>query len=83
MFWNILALLIVIVMILILFGLVKRFVVLVLNSLIGLFALQGFNLLFAQNNPVVINFWSVLITAIGGIIGFAVVVAFHFLGVAF
>jgi hypothetical protein len=81
MFWIILALLIVITLTLIFFSLVKRLVILVLNSLIGLFALMGFNLLFSQAIP--INFWTVLLTAIGGIIGFTIVLVAHFLGIAF
>ena len=64
-----------------LFKIIKSVFILILNSVIGLFALIGFNHLFSSD--ITINFWSVIITAIGGLIGFAVVVAVHFLGIAF
>jgi len=81
MFWEILALLIVVFLVIIFFALVKRVFILVINSVIGLFALIGFNFLFDVG--IKINFWSVLITAIGGIFGFIIVLAAHFLGIAF
>ncbi len=33
--------------------------------------------------PVVINIWSILISAIGGILGLIIVLILHFLGIAF
>ena len=81
MFWEILALLIVVCFVLIFFALVKRVFILAINSVIGLFALIGFNFLFDVG--IKINFWSVLITAIGGIFGFIIVLAAHFIGIAF
>ncbi|MFH1400141.1 MAG: pro-sigmaK processing inhibitor BofA family protein [Nanoarchaeota archaeon] len=60
------------------FKLTKKIFVLALNSLIGVFALFGFNQLLDAN--VHINFWSVIITAIGGIFGFAAVLILHYAG---
>jgi hypothetical protein len=59
----------------------RKMIVLLVNSLIGIFALLGFNLVFSAS--VQINFWSVLITAVGGVIGFMVVLLAHFLSIAF
>ncbi len=59
----------------------KRFLFLIVNSIIGLFALIGFNQVFGSG--VEINVWSLLITGIGGILGFGIVIALHFLGLAF
>lgn len=58
----------------------KRFIWLAINSLIGLFALMGWNLLFT---PVTINVWSVLLVAIFGIFGLIAVVLLHVFGWAF
>jgi hypothetical protein len=33
--------------------------------------------------PVIINIWSILISAIGGIVGVLIVLVLHFLGIAF
>lgn len=51
-----------------------------LNTVIGFFALFGWNVLFS---PLKINFLSVLIVAIGGIFGLAIVAILHFLGIYF
>lgn len=59
---------------------VKRLLWLAINSVVGIFALLGWNALFT---PVVINVWSVLFVAIGGILGLIVVVVLHILGIAF
>jgi hypothetical protein len=48
---------------------------------VGLLAFFGFNHLF--NADLAINVWSVLIVAVGGSIGFVVVVVLHYLGLAF
>jgi hypothetical protein len=81
MLWEIIALVIVIILVVLFFWLIKKTFILAINSVIGLFALFGFNFLF--NAGIEINIWSVLITAIGGIIGFIIIVAAHFLHIAF
>jgi len=83
MLWwkGLLALIVIVLIVLFLFRVFKKVFIFIINSVIGLFALFGFNYLF--NVGVTINFWSVIITAIGGIIGFAVVVGMHYLGWAF
>lgn len=60
--------------------LLRKILVLVVNSVIGFFALFAAKLVLPD---LVINVWSVLITAIGGILGFIIVLALHLLGVAF
>ena len=81
MFKELLILIIVVLIILLVFNLVKKVFILIINSIIGIFALIGFNILFHAN--ITINFWSVIITAIGGLIGFAIVIGCHYLGWAF
>jgi hypothetical protein len=73
-------LIIVVVLLVLAWFFAKRFIWLAVNSLVGLFALMGWNLLFT---PVTINLWSVLLVAIFGIFGLIAVVALHFLGWAF
>jgi len=81
MWGGLLALIVVVLIIILLVKVVKKIFIFMLNSVIGIFALIGFNVLFHAG--VTINFWSVIITAIGGIIGFAIVVGAHYLGWAF
>jgi hypothetical protein len=81
MWWGLLALIIVIVLVLLFIFFVKKIFILVINSIIGLFALIGFN--YLTNAGIGINFWSVVITAIGGIIGFIIVLIAHYLHIAF
>lgn len=81
MFKELLILIIVVLIILLVFNLVKKVFIFIINSIIGIFALIGFNTLFHAN--ITINFWSVIITAIGGLVGFVVVVGCHYLGWAF
>ena len=81
MWQGLLALIVVVLIIIFLFKIVKRVFILIINSVVGIFALIGFNSIFHAG--VTINFWSVIITAIGGIIGFAIVVGAHYLGWAF
>ncbi|MBN2142112.1 pro-sigmaK processing inhibitor BofA family protein [Candidatus Woesearchaeota archaeon] len=81
MLTEIIALVVVVCIMLLVWKLIKSILFLVLNSVVGFFALFGFNYLFGTS--VAINGWSVVITAIGGIIGFMVVVGCHFLGWAF
>jgi len=59
----------------------KKVIFLILNSIVGLLALFGFNSLF--NAEVAINIWSVLVAGIGGSIGFVVIIILHYLGLAF
>ncbi len=81
MWWELLALLVVICIVILIYVLVKNVLLIVLNSAIGFFALFGFNYLFNAN--IAINFWSVVISAVGGIFGFVIVVGCHYLGWAF
>ncbi len=78
MLWEIIALLVVVCIIILAFMIIRNVLFFLINSVIGFFALFGFNYLF--NAGVTINFWSVVITAVGGIIGFIVVVGLHYLG---
>ena len=55
---------------------IKKMFWFLFNSIIGLFALMGWNVLFT---PVKINFFSVVLVAVGGIFGLAAVVILHFL----
>ena len=61
-------------------SILKRVLILIVNSIIGFFALFAASLLLPQ---LAINLWSVLIIAIGGIIGFIAVILLHVIGVAF
>lgn len=78
---ELVTLIIVILIIVFIFKFLKRVIFLILNSIVGLLALFGFNTLFESTIP--INFWSVLVTGIGGTIGFVVILVLHFLGIAF
>ena len=53
---------------------------LIVNSIIGFLALLFTRLILPD---LAINIWSVLITAIGGVPGYLIVVIFHILGIAF
>ena len=55
--------------------------VLGINSIIGFFALYAVKAWLLPS--LVINFWSVIVVAIFGIIGFIVVLVLHLLGAAF
>lgn len=57
----------------------RRAVKLLINSLIGFFALWITKNLFLPE--LVINLWSILLTAFFGILGFFLVLIGHFLGV--
>lgn len=59
---------------------VKNIVKILFNSLIGFFALIAAALFLPD---LVINIWSVLIVAFGGIFGFIAVILLHLLGWAF
>ncbi len=58
----------------------KKFFMLVINSIIGFFALFAVKLLLPA---LVINLWSILFVAIGGIFGLLAVIILHLIGVAF
>jgi hypothetical protein len=82
MLWGeILALLVVASITILAFIVIGNVLRLALNCVIGFFALFGFNYLF--NASIAINFWSVIFIAVGGIIGFSVVVGCHYLAWAF
>jgi len=81
MLWELLMLLVVISIIIVIFMVLKNVFILILNSVIGFFALYAVQAWVMPSLE--INFWSVMITAIGGIIGFIVVVGSHLLGWAF
>jgi hypothetical protein len=81
MIWPLIALVAVIVIVILIYMVLRNVILLAINSVIGFFALFGFNYVFGTD--VQINIWSVLITVIGGVIGFAIVVVSHFLGWAF
>ncbi|MBC8501215.1 MAG: pro-sigmaK processing inhibitor BofA family protein [Nanoarchaeota archaeon] len=77
-----LAILIIVAFVMVLiFKFFKKVIFLILNSIVGLLALFGFNSLF--NAEVSINIWSVLVAGIGGSIGFVVIIILHYLGLAF
>lgn len=57
----------------------KKAIKLLINSAIGFFALWLTKVILIKT--LVINIWSVLIVAIGGIIGYFVVIILHFFGV--
>ena len=78
---NIITLMIVIFLVFILFKLVKSVTFLLINSVIGFFALYGINIFLT--NPIPINFWSVLIVVIGGVFGLIIELILHFLKIAF
>jgi len=58
----------------------RKLLVLVINSVIGFFALFAAKLILPD---LAINFWTIIITAVGGIIGFLAVILLHIFGVAF
>ncbi|MFH1072680.1 MAG: pro-sigmaK processing inhibitor BofA family protein [Nanoarchaeota archaeon] len=78
---NVLGIILMVLIVVVLFFIVKKIILLALNSVIGIFALIGWNVLF--DSTVHIGFWSVIITAIGGIFGFAFVLAMHYLKLGF
>lgn len=78
---QIITLIIVIVLVVLLFSFVKNIFFLIINSVIGFFALYGIN--FFLSDPIPINFWSVIIVAVGGVFGLVIELILHFLGWAF
>ena len=78
---ELLALLLIAILVILLFKIFKKIIIFIFNAIIGLLALFAFN--FVTGAHVVINFWSVVIVAIGGLIGFIVVILLYLLRVAF
>lgn len=60
---------------------IKYALALAINSVIGFFALHAVKEFFLSE--LIINIWSVLFVAIGGIIGFGIVLAMHGIGIWF
>lgn len=54
---------------------------LLVNAVVGVVVLWILGLFISP--PVIINLWSVLIAAIGGLPGVVIVIVLHFLGIAF
>lgn len=83
--WGYFTILIIIVAIILVLGFfwwgIKRALFLAINSVIGFFALYAVNVYWLKE--LVINFWSVIITAILGIFGLIGVIILHLLGLAF
>jgi inhibitor of the pro-sigma K processing machinery len=78
---EIIGLILAIIILVVLFRVVKNIGALIVNAVIGVVILWLLNLFLSP--PVVINIWSVLISAIGGILGVIIVLLLHFLGIAF
>ncbi len=78
---EILGLILAIIIVIVLFRVARNIPALIGNAVIGVIILVILNLFVSP--PVVINIWSILISAIGGIAGVIIVVVFHFLGIAF
>lgn len=79
--WIIIGLILAVLFIGLLWWLVKKGIILAINSAIGFFAL--FLLQYTLMPTLIINLWSVLIVAIGGIFGLIVVLVLHWSGLAF
>lgn len=78
---EILGLILAIIIVIVLFRVARNIPALIGNAVIGVIILVILNLFLSP--PVVINIWSILISAIGGIAGVIIVVVLHFLGIAF
>jgi len=81
MIGEIVGLILAIIVAVVLFKVLKSLPGLIVNAVIGVVILWILNLFLSP--PVAINIWSVLISAIGGLPGVIIVVALHFLGIAF
>jgi len=83
--WGYLTILIIIVAIILILGFfwwgIKRALFLAINSVIGFFALYAVQAWWLKD--LVINFWSVILTAILGLLGLITVVVLHLIGLAF
>jgi inhibitor of the pro-sigma K processing machinery len=78
---EIIGLIIAIAILYVLFRVIGNIGALIVNAVIGIIILVLLNLFLSP--PVVINIWSILISAIGGIVGVLIVLVLHFLGIAF
>lgn len=78
---EIIGLILAIIILVVLFRVVKNIPALIGNAILGIIILVVLNLFLSP--PVVINIWSILISAIGGIAGVIIVLVLHFLGIAF
>lgn len=78
---EIIGLILAIIILVVLFRVVKNIPALIGNAVLGIIILVVLNLFLSP--PVVINIWSILISAIGGIAGVIIVLVLHFLGIAF
>lgn len=78
---EILGLILAIIVVVVLFRVARSIPALIGNAVIGVVILVILNLFLSP--PVVINIWSILISAIGGIAGVIIVLVLHFLGIAF
>ncbi|NLX50110.1 MAG: transcriptional regulator [Methanospirillum sp.] len=81
MIGELIALVIAIIVVVVLFKVLKSVPALVMNAAIGVAALWVLNRFFGLN--VAIDLWSVLVSAIGGILGVILVVVLSFFGIAF
>lgn len=77
---ELLVLLFVVLLFVVAVKLVKALVKLAWNSIIGLIILGLLNLF---GFGIDINIWTVLITAVGGVVGVFIILILHFLGIAF
>ena len=78
---EILGLILAIIIVIVLFRVARNIPALIGNAVIGVIILVLLNLFLSP--PVVINIWSILISAIGGIAGVIIVLVLHCLGIAF
>ena len=63
------------------FRFLKNPLLMILNSVLGFVALVLLNAIFGLG--IVINFWSIVVVALGGLGGLIVVVLLHLLGLGF
>ena len=70
-----------IIVLIVLWKVIKNIPALIVNAVIGVVILLVLNIFLSPD--IVINIWSILIAAIGGIVGVIIVVVLHFLGIAF
>lgn len=81
MIGEIVGLILAIIIVVLLFRVARSIPALIGNAVLGIIILVVLNLFLSP--PVVINLWSILISAIGGLAGVIIVVVLHFLGIAF
>lgn len=81
MIGEIVGLILAIVVAVLLYKVLKGATGLLVNAVVGVVVLWILGLFISP--PVIINLWSVLIAAIGGLPGVVIVIVLHFLGIAF